>query len=241
MSTITQKRILKMPLLALAALAAGLIALVVAGQPRPAAADTPCAAGCTVQVEFQSIRFPKLSDCAWPEVCDPYEQSVQAYGSFAASTWKAGSFGPIKKLKLASWGSQPGFCPSFGVEWSDSNVGKAECFRTADQMYGDLSPAFSLAETFLCSASSNVLCNGAWKKNNNRVTLTVKPGEMLMLSAVIYDYDAASANDLVCNPGTHLGPFTAQQLAGLNSSTFMSSAFNGDGSCEVFMSVKRVN
>src|SRR5262249_31740928 len=159
-------------------LLAGLLALVVLGQPRPAAADTSCSNGCTVQVTFDSIRFPKLSDCAWPEACDPLEQSVQAYGSLAAAPSKGGASGPAEMRQLASWGDQPGFCPSFGVPWNDGNVGRAECFRTAHQMVGDLDPALPLASTFLCAAKGHTLCSGPWKKNNNKVTLTVKPGEV---------------------------------------------------------------
>lgn len=219
-----------------------LILVLAAGKgAAPAVADTPpCAYGCTVEVEFHSIAFPKLDDCTWGAPCDLYEQSIQAYGSFGAATWKNGVFGSIKKLKLAGWGDQPSFCPGGGVDWRDGSVGRASCFRRVSNQVGDLEPPYFLSETFLCKASSNTLCSGAFLKNNNRLTLTVKPGESIVLSSKVYDYDALSADDIVCNAGRSLGPFTAQQLASLNATGSMSTAFNGDGACTVGFTVKRV-
>ena len=244
-------RLSRRPLVAVLALALGAVAFGAAGPAPTASADSPpCAAGCTIEVEFQTLDFLKLDDCGFGEPCSP-TQASQAYGSFAATTWKAGVFGPIKKLKLAGWGSQPGSCPSFGVPWTDGSLSRAGCFRTVFEHEGESTgcttcgpstdESFHLAQTFLCTASSNTACNAGFKKNNNRVRLTVKPGQLIFVSALVYDYDAASGDDVICDVSDWFGPFTATQLATLAMNGTASMGFNGDGACSLTMSVRHVN
>jgi len=241
MMNMTSIRTIAVRFLGLSALLGGVLLLAAQSSAKPAAADAGCTTSCTVEVEFRSVVFPKLDDCTWGAPCDTYEQSIQAYGSFAATTWKSGVFGAIKKLKMAGWGDQPSFCPSSGVSWTDGSIGRASCFRNMGNQVGEFDPPYYLSQTFLCTASSNTVCNGGFAKNNNRVRLTVKPGEMIFLSTLIYDYDSGSSDDVVCNASKPLGPFTAQQLASLNLNDGMSMAFNGDGACSVYFTVKHLN
>ena len=250
------RRLRPRPALVALGILAGALSLLTGGQPASIAAapadshqfeasPASCAAGCTIDVAFNYLQFTKLDDCGFGEICSYDEPTIQAYGNFTAATWKAGVFGPIKKLKLASWGNQPGSCP-IGVSWTDPAYSHAPCYRlvseAAEAPSNDpYSNIVNLADTYLCSATTNAVCNGPWQKQHNHLKLTVKPGELIMVSTLIYDYDSASADDVVCSASRAFGPFTAAQLASLDTGATLSMPFNGDGGCALGVTVKQAN
>ncbi len=71
--------------------------------------------------------------------------------------------------------------------------------------------------------------------------MTMRAGDTLTIGATLVDDDTFTGDDTVCDVSVPVGPFTATQLSTLNlPGLTMARDFNGNGSCTIKFSVKRV-
>jgi len=220
----TIKRLPTTPLLALAALALAFVAA--GGGATPADAQTLEPRYYTIELSFDTIMFPAIDDCEWGiDFCN----WAELYGTLNGRTTNAG-VGENGARNIGTWGNTAG-CRA---NWAGS---QGSCLAEATTSY-----AYSFAERLMCASYTHTLCTGNYLKNNNKIRLTVKPGEQIRAGIHLYDYDKLSGDDDACAVTRWVGPFTATELSTLNKTGLgMGMAFNGSASCTVTFSLKRVS
>jgi hypothetical protein len=230
--TFSSKR-LSLPLLGL-----GLLALLAAAStPAPADAQTLPPRKVTVMVTFESIDFPKLDDCPATSIFW-YCNSAELYGTLQARSSSQPLGSGVRNL--ATWGNTAG-CFSF---WDDKTTPRLDCAKTVRDNTQEPSPwggPFNFAQTGLCTSTAFDHCDGTHILNNNNIFLTMRAGDTLTVGATLVDDDTLTGDDTVCDVSVPVGPFTGAQLSTLNlPGQIMARGFNGDGSCTIHFSVKRV-
>jgi hypothetical protein len=228
-------RRLSLPLLGLALLTL----LASASTPAPAAAQTLLPRKFTVMVTFDSVEFPKLDDCPqFPTGPFSFCNSADLYGTLQAKSSSQPLGSGVRNL--ATWGNTAG---CFGF-WNDNLSQEIACAKTVRDDTGELSPwggPFNLSETGLCPSTSFDHCDGPHTLNNNSILVTMKAGDTLTVGATLVDDDTLTGDDTVCDVSVPVGPFTGAQLSTLNlPGQIMARGFDGDGSCTIHFSVKRV-
>ena len=210
-----------------------LVLLGMAGSRTPAAdAQTPpnllqgsCVVACTIELSFDTLSFPALGDC---DYTGTFCNWSQVYASLSGNTTSGQDGQRIRNLGF--WGNPMG-CNK-GWTWDGAGSCARDVFVNQTNYF---------ANTEMCASSTKLTCEGAFVKNNNKIRLTVKPGEQITAFIHVKDYDSLNDDDLVCMTAKVLGPFTAAQLATLNQSFSMATSFNGDGACTVGFSLRRVS
>lgn len=202
-------------------LAIGLIAGAI-GQARPAAAQAPVGYG--IELTFNTITLYDYSDCVGCGALD-------VYGTLKGMTNGASAGGTGRVRNFGTWGQDPSWCPD--TSWS-AGTGYGPCPK---QM---VASTYAFGSTALCKSSTALYCEGPYLKTNHKVMLTVYPGESIQAAINAKDHDSSSADDTVCQTSKWVGPFTAFQLSTLNQTHGMGMAWNGNGSCTVSFTVKRV-
>ncbi|HZQ37549.1 MAG TPA: hypothetical protein VFD32_16575 [Dehalococcoidia bacterium] len=223
-------RVPRRPVFVLAIIAA--LVVVGGGRIKPAAAATP--PSYHIAVTFTNVYFTYLDDgCDVLLNCD---KDAQLYGEFGAAAHGPSGFTSRGSRVLGHWGSQSGWCPGDGVSWWDASYSNATCFREVGWGLN-----YNVAQTFLCASADYRSCAGPYAKNNNTIVLTVQAGETIGLGSDLIDYDKSSGDDSVCYTNKSFGPYTADQLATLNTSGTLYQGFNGFGGCKVSFTLQRVN
>lgn len=217
------KRLPKKPLLGLAVLALALVAA--GGGATPARAQT--ATSYTIELSFETITFPAIDDCEWSARCS----RAELYGTLNGRTTSTG-VGSQGARNIATWENSAG-CENGWILWWDE---AAPCLKLVDA-----GTVYRFAETPMCASNTHLFCTGNYQLSNNKIRLTVKPGEQIRAGIHLYDYDKLSSDDDACAVTRWVGPFTATELAYLNKTGLgMGMAFNGDAGCTVTFSLKRV-
>jgi len=214
------KQLPKKPLLALAVLALAVMAGV--GGAAKADAQTLEPRTYTIEVSFNSISFPRLDDCpVLFDRCDTADLS----GEFQAKT----SGGSIGTLVL----SDPAF--DCFAQWGE--LSRPGCYKHVLQ-----GQTLSFAATPLCRVMSAffIPCNAQYSGNNNKIRLSVRPGQTITVSVNLDDYDLVS-DDSVCEAQQQIGPYPAGLSSTYQQTISLSQAFNGDGSCNVSVTLRRVS
>jgi hypothetical protein len=217
-------RTLLKPLLGAAVLAA---VLVVGAHARPADAATG-----TVEVEFYGVQFDNIDDGLTG--CNPFcvtDTHAEVYATMRAST-SSGGYGV---RNLAGQGSQPSWCkPSKG--WYSAGVGP--CFRDVDGYPGYANPhTYRLADTTLCTAATpGGSCLSSYQFNNNKIRMSIKPGDTINIALTVMDYDWGSADDVICKVNAKIDPYAWNPYG----YSVLHSPWNGHGECHVLVDYRFV-
>lgn len=231
---ISHKRLTQL-LLVLAALVLGLAASATFAMPADAQVVL-LPRKFTVMVTFDSIEFPKLDDCPGGPL-GAFCNSADLYGMLQAKS-NSGSGTRV----IGTWANTAG-CFNFWDQVLSEKIGCVKMIRDGTQgpSFGIFQGPFNFAETGLCTSTAFLECDGPHTLNNNNIFITMRSGETLNVAATMMDDDTFTSDDVVCDVSVPLGPFSGAQLSTLNlPGLTMAQGFNGDGSCTVKFSVKRV-
>jgi len=217
------KRISKKPLLVLAVLALA----VVAGGATVGTADAQTPTSYTIQLSFRTVTFPAVEDCEFFGFdCD----GMSVYGTINGRTTSTGVAAQGAR-NLATWGNTA----RCGAYWNwDSyyDRGREQCVKEVDE-----GGQYLFERTPLCASHTHLYCTGNYQVNNNKISLTVKPGEQIRAGINLKNEDNAD----VCNTTKWVGPFTEAQLQTLSMNGIgMGMAFNGHASCTVVFNLQRI-
>jgi hypothetical protein len=228
MRTFSFKR-LSLPLLGLTLLTL----LVGAGAVAPADAQTLVPRKVTVMVTFASVEFPKLDDCP-----SAFCNSADLYGTLQAKSSSQTLGSGVRNL--ATWGNTAG---CFGY-WDDTLTQELACAKMVEDLTqgpNSFNGPFNFAQTALCTSTAFNHCDTPHTFNNNSILVTMRGGDTLTVGATFVDDDTFTGDDTVCDVSVPVGPFTGAQLSTLDlPGLSMARGFNGNGSCTIHFSVKRV-
>jgi len=220
------KQLPKKPLLALVVLALAVMAGV--GGAAEADAQVLKPRTYTIEVSFDSISFPRLDDC--PILfsrCD----TADLNGAFTASTTDRNSFGWVEASRQ----------DSINCIQAWTATAPQACLRHVTQ--GQTVSLASVALACFQSTTPGFPCNATYGANNNKIRLTVRPGDFITLDVFLQDVDGLTFEDDVCVTQRQVGPFpTRSQIStSFVQTVTLSQAFNGDGSCNVSATLRRVS
>jgi hypothetical protein len=196
---------------------------------QPAAAATPY----TVPIYFNTVYFGHIDDGYDPVF--GVDDNAEVYGTFEAITSAgAASAGGWPFRNFGKWGKDPSGCPGDGVGWNDA--AHPTCLKSTNPWttyYPKYLP--------LCMSSTRDTCSTGYGTSTNSISVTLYAGQTLTVSALMYDYDWGSADDIICKTSATFGPYTEAQLAAgqefidinVKGSSGISMADNGNGACKV--------
>jgi hypothetical protein len=169
----------------------------------------------TVEVSWERVRWSMLDDC--PQFFDRCD-TAEAYGNLQVA--HNGAFTSVTHNRILGGGGV-GVCVS---GWSGSGSCNKDVVQGATYFFRD---------TQLSNQAA-----GAYRFNNNKMLLTVRPGDAIRLSVQLRDDDTASGDDLICSTFKDLR-FTEAQLQTLNFAPTLSST-NPAGNCQVVATMRRI-
>jgi hypothetical protein len=209
----TLKTLPRKPLIGLGLLA---VALVAGGGAAAKQADA--ASSYTIEVTFDRVRWTSLSDGA-------FDGTAEVYGHMSANNLHDSK--DAQHRQIGSSGVSR--CTS---GWSGSGTCNKQVWA---------GPSFFLSQTPLANTRLQTnLPNSAYSFFNNKVFLTVEPGNSVELAFKLNDYDSGSANDRVCEAQAYMS-FTDAELQRLNfAKTLTNNSTPQDGVCEVVVALRRV-
>ncbi len=190
-----------------------------------------------INVTFDSITLNNVQDG------DSGVQTVELYGLFRAST----PSGFYEQRTLGQWASNirdADGCPNENLfqSFNTNGLGGLGCLGSFTN------GTTSLANVEMCASDTTGVCfisstntNTDFKTDNNTITVNVTSGDFISLKTWIMDYDAASADDLVCQSTTATVPHNFFEWASISPQKLsLSSPDFGSGSCtiNVIVSVK---
>jgi hypothetical protein len=206
--------------------AAGAAAALAAGSllsPPPAAADTTY----SVNVTYDNVKFTMVHDGCAGLLCQT-DGLLEVYGTVAAYTSAGGaSAGGLPYRNFGTWGQSPSGCPAW-VPWDASHG--TTCPKRI------LLGTHDFTKVLLCAGGTKDTCGTGYSKNNNTIPLQVRPGEQIIVSLAMQDYDSWSANDTVCVGNLKFGPYSERELLAKkyvadSQGKSVSMPFNGDAEC----------
>jgi|GEM_PF-4530637 len=179
---------------------------------------------------------------------------TETYARFSAATTAANKGTSLPHRQIGKWGNgcfsssgvtnylyNHGECPSI-VDTRDYNAGGAAYPCWLDSINrvfctpGQSSPGrYDLSNFEVCrsatkpSSTSPACSDPLYKKNNNYIDLAVHTGEAINLEFAAYDYDNASADDLIQSESGSFA-FTDSELANLNKDVALKYAGDVAGS-----------
>ena len=226
-------RLLSLPLLGLALLTL----LASASTPAPAAAQTLTPRKVTVRVTFDSAEFPQLDDCP-ATLFGGFCNSADLYGTLQARSSSQPLGSGVRNL--ATWGNADS-CLSSWTSQATELLPCVKIVRDPTQGPSFFGGPFNFAQTPLCTSTAFDHCDGTHALNNNSILVTMRAGDTLTVGATLVDDDTVTGDDTVCDVSVPVGPFSAAQLTTLDlPGQTMARGFNGDGSCTIHFSVKRI-
>ena len=185
--------------------------------------DCPPPEGVLVEVRFNRIDFANIDDN------DNGPEVLEVYGAVFAGTGGLTDLG--KFLLISEWGAPYGDCSGDYDNWSSTH--EALCPQVIGQSYNS-----TLGYNFpwpMCRSGS-LSCPGfGWYDGHKTLEVYVEDGDALRVGIMMYDYDALSANDEVCNvvvwtPHLSSGEWASHE----NAQWWMYHGDNGNASCEVY-------
>jgi hypothetical protein len=184
-----------------------------------------------VELTFEHVVLDNTDD----GVGDPV---VEAFGRLTAN---GGGTSFRRMFGTNDWDHSASGCPS-GVNWWTGGW-QAKCFRGMglDALIGQARP---FADVPLCNyVAGSGDCTDGFGSNRNKAIFNISAGQTVSWNVTMKDYDLTSANDTLCNVGHSFGPFSAAQLQNVGASWFQvrNQADNGDASCSVRVTLKRVS
>jgi len=166
----------------------------------------PCFGYTEELVEFDIIQFVDVtfSFLHTNDVDDGGNiNSIEIYGYFKVNAPSMGyeiidpnNPQPLENywyLNLATWNEQGANCPDETLHGDDyfTSPGSGCPPKIWDGTY-------ILSDFEICQSTSKKDCDTEFQQNNNTLRIKVEDGDALGLEVAIYDWDDASANDLVC-------------------------------------------
>lgn len=181
---------------------------------------------------------------------------LELYGSIVAE----GIPGTGSVLNLGKWGGSSGNCPDDSFEWAGPKIWygpagtlgftppvpalpldqtglgyDADCQQAVQE--GDSN--FSLFQ--LCRSDTYKHCLGDFKRNNNRIRVTVGDGSRIRVSVHLVDYDELPGDDNACQAETWVGPESIFGWQGFSGSGYLSQGDNDTASCKVYFHISPVS
>jgi len=159
----------------------------------------------------------------WEDMNDGWlDYDLEIYGILQASNQASGV---LQERMMGDFGN-PGRC---GADTWDGN---GPCWKRVDEFETNL---FALTPMSANTVTGQPNSNHAFF--NNKVFLSVRPGEKIRLFARLFDYDAASANDPACVQIKDL-IFTEAQLQTLNTTETLRQS-NITTACSLTVKIRR--
>jgi hypothetical protein len=206
------KRLPRKPLIGLALLGLALTMGAGAAKQAEAGASTPY----QIEVTWNGVK--------WFEIDDGFGNfDFEVYGTVRATNSSSG----VSQVRMVGDTGNPGRCSA--SDWD----GGGPCTKQVGRRL-----TYNFFETPLSSSTATGQGGINYSFNNNKVFLTVRPGETVRFAVRLFDYDATSANDNACIASASY-TLSEAQLQGLH---FLSShTYNdGDANCDVSFTMRRV-
>jgi hypothetical protein len=211
-----------------------------ASSPESNEVTIPCTQPITdsvpVTVSFDSMKLNNVKDG------ESAPQDVELYGRFLVTT----SSGFNESRNLGNFD----YLQRDAINCQDESFGTSLNLQGLQPGKGCLDSypdgTYSLAEHEMCSSSNSTwYCyfsatdtHTVFKKNNNTIKVPVTDGDQITLKADVWDFDSASADDLVCSSQNITIPRTVIQWASLSPQTIsLTSADFGNGSCTIQVTI----
>src|SRR5215213_337593 len=157
----------KTPIIALAVLA---LAALAGGGVHRAEAQTPTPQQYTVELSFDTITFPVINDCEFIlHGCS----NADVYGTINGRTTSTG-VGAQGARNLGTWENKANCNSTVAYGWASFGSGELPCAKFVEQ-----GKTYNFADAPLCTSYTHLLCTGPYQRNNNKIRLTVKPGEQI--------------------------------------------------------------
>jgi hypothetical protein len=208
------KRLPKKSVVGLAVLGIALVAGGGAAKHAEAAGE-----GHTIEVSFETLKFSAIDDGL-------FDSTAEASGELRVINHNTSEEG----IKL--------FGTAFAkISCSASWIGGAgQCNKKVDE-----NTTYFFSQTGICTATRGLACAGPYFTGNNKVFLhNVKANDQITFHANMFDYDAGSANDNLCNKSASLR-FTDLELRNMNRTFQMNQGgANDDGVCTVRFNLRRI-
>jgi len=181
-----------------------------------------------IEVTFNVMTVDNIDDGVGDSTAD------NVYGQFAARV--NGELGAL--LRIGWWnGEEPG-CEYFG----------SMCIPSGTNGYiADLNNgSYNLAtDILLCNPAVTGSCTSDTQNeffsNNNKLIITLKDGDSLLLFSELYDYDELSSDDAICNQYVWVGPRTVEQWAAVVNEPYNLIQPEGDATCNLQVILNALN
>jgi hypothetical protein len=142
--------------------------------------------------------------------------------------------GTRRYLNLATWDEQGDECPDDTHDWFTSPG--SGCPPTV------WNGSYNLSLFELCQGESKKYCDTGFLQKNNTQQVFVKDGDALGLEVLIYDWDDASANDLVCQGAIITPSKSLADWANTHNETYtIITGTTDSGQCTVQIEINAVN
>lgn len=202
-------------------------------------ADSAVAAASSYRVEVTLVKvgFFQLDDhSCWTG--SGYSECADFYGSVSVHTSAPGGGNDGQGVRnIGRWGGTG----DFGNAWSSSGTAAASPAEVANQAWAPTGwSGYQFADRGLCVSATYARCDSAYAKGNNKVLLTVRPGESVDVNLDGRDYDSGSGDDVICQIHRSTGPLTSSQLDGLNRTIDTESPSGPDGGCSFMYTVRKL-
>jgi hypothetical protein len=205
--------------------------------PKPPTATPAPKPTYKVQLTFETVELNDRDD-GWEDVLFGGDHHLEVYGKLTASN---GVTGFNRLFGTDKFGTNPSICPNDGVSWSTGGV-YAKCLRGYG-LFDLFIGGAKFADTPMCNFSAATsACVDSFGFGRNSGIFNLSAGQKLNWNINMMDRDELTSHDTVCNVGTYFGPFTDAQLQPSNGSwvNIMEQANNGNASCKVRVTLKRV-
>jgi hypothetical protein len=188
-----------------------------------------------VSVTFDSITLNNVQDG------DNGVQTVELYGDLAVQT----TSGVTRRLSLGNSDSSArdsAGCPNEDVfngfhTNGLAGVGCLGSYWNGTTSLGDVEMCLTDISWSCWLTSTNA--QTSYALHNNTIKVPVSDGDSIGVSVDVWDYDSASADDLVCSSQSITVPMTLFQWASSAPQTLsLSSGDFGSGSCSIHVTIK---